>query len=184
MTPRQRDRRDRLIDATISLLETQDYEDVQVKDVADLAGVSLGTLYNYFASKDRLFAEALARWADTLPTDLRDRPLKDAGPDERLKEAVDRALRAFQRRPQMARLVNVLLMSGSPLADELIARMDQATSDAYMQALTGVDPSRARAILTVVNAVFSVALREWSLGRISGDEMHDLLDSAISLLLP
>jgi TetR/AcrR family transcriptional regulator, cholesterol catabolism regulator len=51
MTPRQRARRDRLIEAALALLEEDDYEQVQVKDVADRAGVSLGTLYNYFSSK-------------------------------------------------------------------------------------------------------------------------------------
>lgn len=183
MTPRQRDRRDRLIDAAISLLQTEDYENVQVKEVADLAGVSLGTLYNYFYSKERLFAEALVKWADNLPANIRNRPLSEASPGERLKEAVHRALRAFERRPQMARLVNVLTMSGDSLAAELMARMDRATSDAYMNALSAVDPLVARSMVDVVNAVFSVALREWSLGRITIRQVHDRLDSAIGLVV-
>lgn len=183
MTPRQRDRRDRLIDAAISLLQTEDYENVQVKEVADLAGVSLGTLYNYFYSKERLFAEALVKWADSLPANIRNRPLSEASPGERLKEAVHRALRAFERRPQMARLVNVLTMSGDSLAGELMARMDRATSDAYMNALSAVDPLVARSMVDVVNAVFSVALREWSLGRITIRQVHDRLDSAIDLVV-
>ena len=40
-----------------------DYERIQVKDVADEAGVALGTLYRYFNSKDHLFALALLDWA-------------------------------------------------------------------------------------------------------------------------
>ena len=103
MTPRQRARRDRLIEAALALLEEDDYEQVQVKDVADRAGVSLGTLYNYFSSKERLFAEVLVRWADSLPTNVRSRPLEQARPADRLMEVVHRALRAFERRPQMAR---------------------------------------------------------------------------------
>ncbi len=184
MTPRQRDRRERLIDAAISLLQTEDYDNVQVKEVADLAGVSLGTLYNYFYSKERLFAEALVKWADSLPANIRSRPLSDAPPPDRLKEAVHRALRAFERRPQMARLVNVLTMSGDSLAAEVMARMDRSTSDAYMQALSAIDPVVARGMVDVVNAVFSVALREWSLGRITMRQVHDRLDSAIGLVVP
>lgn len=183
MTPRQRDRRDRLIDAAISLLQTEDYENVQVKEVADRAGVSLGTLYNYFYSKERLFAEALVTWADNLPANIRNRPLSDGPPADRLKEAVHRALRAFERRPQMARLVNVLVMSGDALATELLARMGQSTSDAYMQALSAMEPSLARAMVDVVNSVFTVALRDWSLGRITIREVHERVDSAISLVV-
>jgi AcrR family transcriptional regulator len=184
MTPRQRDRRNRLIDAALAMLATDDYERIQVKDVAERAGVSLGTLYNYFYSKERLFAEALVRWADSLPTNIRQRPLRHAGPADQLKEAVHRALRAFERRPQMARLVHVLEMSPDAFAGELMHRMDLATADAYMQALSAVDPAVARKGLNLVNAVFSVQLREWSRGRITMRELHDRLDEAITFLEP
>jgi AcrR family transcriptional regulator len=184
MTPRQRDRRNRLIQAALEMLTEEDYERIQVKDVADTAGVSLGTLYNYFSSKERLFAEALVRWADSMPTNIRQRPLRNARPAEQLKEAVDRALRAFERRPQMARLVHVLEMSPDAFAGELLHRMDLATTDAYMQALSAVDPIVARKALNVVNAVFSVQLREWSRGRITMREVHDRLDAVISFIEP
>jgi AcrR family transcriptional regulator len=184
MTPRQRDRRNRLIDAALAMLATEDYERIQVKDVAESAGVSLGTLYNYFFSKERLFAEALVRWADSLPTNIRLRPLQNAAPAEQLKEAVHRALRAFERQPQMARLVHVLEMSTDGFAGELLHRMDLATTDAYMQALFAVDPVVARNALSVVNAVFSVQLREWSRGRITMRDVHDRLDVAISFIEP
>lgn len=183
MTPRQRDRRDRLIDAAIALLETNEYEKAQVKDVADLAGVSLGTLYSYFYSKERLFAEALVRWADNLPTNIRNRPLADSSPAERLTEAMHRALRAFERRPQMAHLVNVLMMSDDPLAGEVMARMDRSTSDAYFHALAPTPPVTARAMVDVVNAVFTVALREWSRDRITIREVYSRVDSAIALVV-
>jgi AcrR family transcriptional regulator len=184
MTPRQRDRRNRLIDAALAMLATEDYERIQVKDVAENAGVSLGTLYNYFYSKERLFAEALVRWADSLPTNIRQRPLRHAGPADQLKEAVHRALRAFERRPQMARLVHVLEMSPDAFAGELMHRMDLATADAYMQALSAVDPAVARKALNLINAVFSVQLREWSRGRITMRELHDRLDEAITFIEP
>lgn len=183
MTPRQLDRRDRLIDAAVALLQTEDYENVPVKDVADLAGVSLGTLYSYFNSKERLFAEALAKWAESLPINIRNRPLRDAPPGERLEEAMHRALRAFEKRPQMARLVNVLMMSADSLASELMARMDRSTADAYLQALSALDAAVARSMVDVVNAVFTLALRDWSLGRITMDEVHQRVDSAIGLVV-
>ena len=184
MTPRQRARRDRLVEAALALLESNDYERIQVKDVADEAGVSLGTLYNYFSSKDHLFAEVLVRWADNLPTNIRNRPLRQGNPVDRLAEAVHRALRAFERRPQMARLVNVLVMSNDSLAVDLLGRLNQATSDAYMHALGAVDPGIARRTVEVINAVFSMALREWSQGRMTIGEVHDRIDSALGLLAP
>ena len=183
MTPRQRHRRGRLIEAALALLEIEDYERVSVKEIADRADVSLQTLYNYFSSKERLFAEVLVHWADNLRTDVRSRPLKSTSPADRLGEAVHRALRAFERRPQMARLVNVLITSTDPFSGELVRRLDRSTTDAYMLALDGVDPTLARRMVDVVNAVFSIELREWSQGRISMREVHDRLDSAIGIVV-
>lgn len=183
MTPRQRDRRERLLQAGLDLLATDDYEQVQVKDIADRAGVSLGTLYNYFFSKERFFAEVLVRWADNLPTNVRRRPPAQTAPDERLKDTIHRALRAFEKQPQMARLVNILSMSADPMAGEILTRMDRSTTDAYLQALVGIDAQTARRMVEVVQTVFAVELREWSLGRKTMREAHDRLDSAIELVV-
>jgi AcrR family transcriptional regulator len=60
----QRERRQRIVDAAVELMCDVDYDRVQVKDVADRAGVALGTLYRYFNSKDHLFACALLRWSE------------------------------------------------------------------------------------------------------------------------
>jgi AcrR family transcriptional regulator len=184
MTPRQRVRREGLIVAGLALLESEEYDRIQVKDVSDRAGVSLGTLYNYFSSKERLFAEVLIRWADALPDSITSRPFHPGSPADRLMEAVHRALQAFERQPQMARLLNGLVLSTDSYAGEVFRRMDRGTSDAYMQALALMDPVLARKVVDVVNPVFSVALREWSLGRLSMGAAHDRLDTTIRLLLP
>jgi AcrR family transcriptional regulator len=184
MTPRQRERRDRLINSALRLLDTFEYDQVSVKDVADDANVSLGTLYHYFSSKERLFAEALLQWASPLPTSVRNRPLRASSPAERLMEAMHRAIRAFERKPQMARLVNVLLNSPDPMAMEMMSRVDRATSDAYLQALSAIDPGIASRAVDVANAVLSVCLRDWSIGRCSMGTVYNRLDSAISLVVP
>src|SRR5258708_12790813 len=60
-------RRDRIIDAGLALLDDRDYDRIQVKEIADGAGVALGTGYHYFSSKDHLFAAVLIPWAPTPP---------------------------------------------------------------------------------------------------------------------
>jgi AcrR family transcriptional regulator len=184
LKPRQREKRDRLIDSALHLLDTFDYEEVQISDVAKHAHVSRATLYSYFSSKERLFSAALLRWADTLPTNIRNRPLRAGAPPERLKEAMHRAVRAFEVKPQMARLVTTLLNSPDPMAYEMMLRIDRSTSDAYLQALADLDPAIARRSVDVINAVLSVTLRDWSLGRHSIDVVYDRIDSAIRLVLP
>src|SRR6201982_2615733 len=57
----QRDRRRRILDATLALASKGGYEAVQMRAVADRADVALGTLYRYFPSKIHLLVSGLAR---------------------------------------------------------------------------------------------------------------------------
>src|SRR5664279_391247 len=57
----QRDRRRRILDATVSLASKGGFDAVQMRAVAELADVALGTLYRYFPSKIHLLVSALAR---------------------------------------------------------------------------------------------------------------------------
>ena len=59
-------RRQRIVDTALAMIGEQDYERIQVRDVADASSVALGTLYHYFPSKEQLFGEALIQWAGTL----------------------------------------------------------------------------------------------------------------------
>ena len=57
----QRDRRKRILDATIALASKGGFEAVQMRAVAEKADVALGTLYRYFPSKIHLLVSGLAR---------------------------------------------------------------------------------------------------------------------------
>ena len=57
----QRERRRRILDATIALADEGGFDAVQMREVADDADVALGTLYRYFPSKIHLLVTALGR---------------------------------------------------------------------------------------------------------------------------
>src|SRR5580700_8647319 len=105
LSSRQAARRQHLLDAALALLEERDYERISVREVAESAGVALATLYHYLPSKDHLFAEALVQWASTMGPDVTRRPLNGATAAQRIEGALLRAARAFERRPQLARLL-------------------------------------------------------------------------------
>src|SRR5215217_2444178 len=60
-TAAQRDRRKRILDATLALASKGGYDAVQMRAVAEKADVALGTLYRYFPSKIHLLVSALNR---------------------------------------------------------------------------------------------------------------------------
>src|ERR671919_2791711 len=57
----QRERRKRIVDATIALASKGGFDAVQMRAVADRPDVALGTLYRYFPSKIHLLVSALAQ---------------------------------------------------------------------------------------------------------------------------
>src|ERR1700733_14501792 len=118
-------RRERLLDAGLVLLERNEYERIQIKDVAVEAGVALGTLYHYFSSKEHLFAEGLVKRAATLRSRLPRRPPQGLTPREKLTVALPRSVRAFQHQPQLARLIASLQISSDPFATEILERLEQ-----------------------------------------------------------
>jgi len=75
---------------------------VAMKAVAERAGVSLGTLYRYFASKDHLLAEGLLHWGEELGRRLEARPPRGATPAERVAAAFRRMARGVAANPRLA----------------------------------------------------------------------------------
>jgi AcrR family transcriptional regulator len=183
LTPGQLARRQRVIDAALALTRHREFNRIQVKDVAEEAGVALGTVYHYFSSKDHLFAEALVSWAATFQASVARHPLAGTTPAERLTETMHRTVRAFQRQPHLAKLVATLEVSSDPFATEILQRLDRATGDVYMAAVEGIDPDSAAQVVWVVETVLSSLLRSWSAGRLSILDVYSRLDEVVSLVL-
>ncbi len=184
LTESQQARRDRVIDAALSLSRERSFDQIQVKDVAEEAGVALGTVYHYFSSKDHLFAEALVRWVAMLRGNVTRHPLAGDTPGERLADVLRRSVRAFQQQPNLAKLVTTLTVSSDPFAIEMVTRMDQATSAVYADALTGLEEATITAMVHVIYQVLGGVLRLWSAGRISIVDVYDYLDEMVGLLFP
>lgn len=183
LSSRQAARRQQLLDAALTLLEERDYERISVREVAESAGVALATLYHYFPSKDHLFAEALIQWASTLGPDVTRRPLTSVTPAQRLEEALLRAARAFERRPQLARLLTRFETSDEPFAHEVLIRLDVTTSNIYLELLDDLPRAEALLVVHVLDAVFDSALRAWSSGRSTTADMRRSISEAVQLLL-
>lgn len=182
-TAAQKARRQAVVDAGLRLLADRDYEQIQVKDVAEEANVALGTVYHYFSSKEHLFAEVLIAWANRLGPNISRNPLRGRTDVERLTEVFHRSVRAFQRQPQLARLVAALETSSDPYASEVLTRLGDATTTVYASAMRDVDEERAQAIVRVLDAVLASGLRSWSAGHMAIREVNDRLTEAIALLL-
>jgi TetR/AcrR family transcriptional regulator, cholesterol catabolism regulator len=184
LSSNQAARRQRIVDVAMAMLEEREFERIQVKDVADGATVALGTLYRYFSSKEHLFGEVLVQWAGSLRASITRRPVADADPAARLEDVLHRSVRAFERQPQLAKLVGRLEMSEDPFAIDVLNRLDAVTDEVYLAVLEQLVPDEAARIVRVVDAVLDSALRSWSAGRLPIAGVYELLSDAVALLLP
>jgi AcrR family transcriptional regulator len=188
LPPAQRERRERIIRAAIELLREGEYESVQMRDVAERAGVALGTLYRYFSSKEHLYAAALVTWS----SDYAPRPPAGGSAangsaasetdEERLRSMMRRAVRAFERFPQMFRAQMVIEHSSDANARELYNAFAEQNSVALRSALQHLDAPTSKAVLTTVNCVMANHLRSWAHGRCAIRDVDRAVQSTIDLI--
>lgn len=183
MTPAQRERRQRVLDAVVGLVSDGRIDDMQMRELAERSGVALGTVYRYFSSKDHVVAAALVSWAAQLDQRITRRPLPDGTPAERLKAVLHQGLRPFQREPNFARLMIRSASSTDPFASESYRELGGIVNGALARALPELPPDELDRVLSVVGAVWFVALNEWVNDRATVATVYKRLDDACDLLL-
>ena len=187
MTPRQTERREAIVAAVVDLVAERGVDDLQMRDVADRARVSLGTPYRYFSSKDHLVAVAFMAWASNLDRQLTRSRVLDAGtegdPATRLSEALRVGVRPFERQPNFARMLIAVGSSSDPLASETYLGLGRAIRRALGRAIPDVEPETREGVLQVVGSVWYHTFVEWMGGRITVAQVHERLDRAVQLLL-
>jgi AcrR family transcriptional regulator len=179
----QQERRDRIVHAAIALLEQGgEYDAIQMRDVAQEAGVALATVYRYFTSKEHLYAAALLAWATTYPTHGQSERSGNTSDEAQLRALMRRAVRAFEHYPQMMRAEIVLESSTDPNARALFDQFAALNADALTSSLTSTDPDTAVAIVETVNCVLATRLRSWALGRITIGEVDRSVQRTLDVI--
>jgi TetR/AcrR family transcriptional regulator, cholesterol catabolism regulator len=186
LTPGQRARWERIVQATVELANEGGYHGVQMRDVADRADVALGTLYRYFPSKTHLLTGALRRETEALRSRMQRRPARGETAEDRVMDVLGRATRALERSPKLTEAVLRAVMNA-----EADATVDSATASDNVSMLiieaihgNGGEPTDdERAIARVLQQVWYFSLMRWLSGRDSSRELREHLRVAIHLLL-
>lgn len=179
--PSQAARRRRIVDAALNLLQDRPFDQIQIREVAEEAGVALGTLYRYFPSKEQLFAHVLVEWSRRFEPGRPRGPLPRTDAD-RLVSVLRRAARAFERQPHFFQLITVLEVVNDPDVAEPLLIYSDAFGVAVSGALIDVDPADVEVITTMCVALIGTLLRRWWLGRITMRTVYDQLDRSVRLL--
>lgn len=115
-TKRGEKTRDRLTAAARTLFETRGFAATRMGDISSAAGVSHGTVYTYFTTKEDVLAAMLAELVDQLRASIRDVDISH--PVEKIGNANARYLAAFRENARLLRVVEEVAV-----VDERFARI-------------------------------------------------------------
>ena len=124
----QRERRKRILDATLALASKGGYDAVQMRTVAERADVALGTLYRYFPSKIHLLVSALTLEFERTQEKLDRRPIPGDTPYERMMYVLSRVTRTMQREPLLTEAMTRAFMFAALGSANMNARVIASVS--------------------------------------------------------
>src|ERR1700736_3118938 len=180
----QRDRRKRILDATLALASKGGYDAVQMRAVAEKAGVALGTLYRYFPSKIHLLVSGLAREFEETQERLDRRSIPGETPYERMLYVLGRITRSMQREPMLTEAMTRAFMFADPSAAAEVNTVARLMERMFTRAMHEGEPSADDiAIARVIGDVWLSNLVAWVTRRASADDVGNHLELAARLLL-
>lgn len=175
-------RRRRVIDAALARASDGGFENVQMRDVATDAGVALGTVYRYFASKERLLLEAMAEQQEDLRGYLLAHPAPGATPAERVINVLGRANTSLRKHPDItAAMVRAFGASNEENRD-LVVRVSDIMGSIITSAI-GSNTARDRRVARILVQVWMSSLIGWVGGVDPAERVDDDVATAAHLLL-
>ena len=182
----QRERRERILDATIALASQGGFDAVQMRAVAEQAEVALGTLYRYFPSKIHLLVTALAREFERAEKVLAAKAIPGETPADRVITVLRRTTRGLQGDPHLTdALTRAFMFADKSAAQEihavgmLLTRMLTRAMHPGSEDISEEDIAIAR----VIGDVWLSALVAWVTGRSTAEETAAHMERAVRLIL-
>jgi AcrR family transcriptional regulator len=180
----QRDRRKRILDATLALASKGGYEAVQMRTVAEQANVALGTLYRYFPSKIHLLVSALVREFERTQQKLDRATIPGDTPYERMLFVLGRITKSMQRDPMLTEAMTRAFMFADPSAAAEVNTVARLMERTLTQAIHEGEPTADEvAIARIIGDVWLSNLVAWVTRRASADDVSNNLELAARLLL-
>jgi AcrR family transcriptional regulator len=176
----QHQRRKRIIQAAAALASRGGVEAMQMRTVAERAGVALGTLYRYFPSKMDLVGAVVNEEMDTLEGSLERRPPRSGTPAGRAVEVLMRATRGLMREPELAdALIRSLLLSDvkTDFGDRMTGMLGRAAGD------TVTKDDHRRVLVRSLASVWVMEMIEMLRGHAGNEQIQARLEIAAARLL-
>ncbi|NUS45516.1 MAG: cholesterol catabolism transcriptional regulator KstR [Mycobacteriaceae bacterium] len=180
----QRDRRKRILDATLALASKGGYDAVQMRAVAEKADVALGTLYRYFPSKIHLLVAGLAREFQRSHEKVERTAIPGDTPKQRLMFVLGRNTLMMQRDPHLTEAMVRAFMFADTTAAAEVQTVGETMEKMFAKAMGIETPTEHdRAIFHLIADVWMANLVAWVTRRASAADVQNRLELSVDLLL-
>ncbi len=180
----QRERRKRILDATLAIASKGGYEAVQMRAVAERADVAVGTLYRYFPSKVHLLVSALGREFERIDAKTDRAALAGGTPYQRLNLMVGKLNRAMQRNPLLTEAMTRAFVFADASAAGEVDHVGKLMDSMFARAMSEGEPTEDQYhIARVISDVWLSNLLAWLTRRASATDVAKRLDLAVRLLI-
>ncbi len=180
----QRERRKRILDATLAIASKGGYEAVQMRAVAERADVAVGTLYRYFPSKVHLLVSALGREFERIDAKTDRAALAGGTPYQRLNLMVGKLNRAMQRNPLLTEAMTRAFVFADASAAGEVDHVGKLMDSMFARAMSDGEPTEDQYhIARVISDVWLSNLLAWLTRRASASDVSKRLDLAVRLLI-
>jgi TetR/AcrR family transcriptional regulator, cholesterol catabolism regulator len=182
----QRDRRQRIVDATLALASKGGFDAVQMRAVAERADVALGTLYRYFPSKIHLLVSGLVQEFERAQARLDRTAIPGDTPHDRVLFVLGRITRSLQRDPNLTEAMTRAFMFADASVTVEVHAVGLRMEHMFVRAMHGPDHEATeedKAIARVIGDVWLASLVAWVTGRASASDVVREMELAVRLLL-
>jgi len=180
-------RRRRVLDATLHLAAAGGFDAVQMRDVATEAGVALGTVYRYFASKERVLLEAMAEQQADLRAYLDVHPPREATAAARVVAVLRRANRSLREHPDVTAAMVRSFGTAAPENADIVRRVTEIMTAIITNAIHAPERRAANArdvrVARILMQVWLSSLNGWVCGVDGPERVDEDLAAAAELLL-
>jgi AcrR family transcriptional regulator len=183
---------DAIVAAAAQVLIAHGYERTTTARVARRAGVSVGSLYQYFPNKEALVAELIERHADELVATVRDVLLRHscATLAACVRAAIDATITAHRIDPRLHKILHEQIPRVGKLGramranDDITREIERSLRAHAAELHPSLDPAVAATVIdTVMDAIAHKAVLERSTplaGKTAADEAYALVMSYLT----
>jgi AcrR family transcriptional regulator len=175
--------RRRLLDAALEAAAEGGYDAVNMRGVAQRAGLSAPTAYQYFASKDHLLVDVMIDLVTHTTTAIQARPSRAGSTADRAAATLRRVVQRVEKEPNLYVAITRAYISGTPEVAHARSAMETSMRSWIDSALGSAEVDDRGDIVAILEEVIFAGMVGLVTGRRTPREIGDELDRAVRTLL-